>query len=185
MRRSQCCGPRMSDKGSLRAPAGVRALRLGLAIMLAAGLVAAETAPVAAAAPAANAATDALLGRWLTEPRDGIIEITRGADGTYQGQIIGGNAPHRLDEHNPDPGRRQQLLLGQVILKDMHPDGEGGLTGGTIYDPDSGRTYRCHIQPLAADRLKVRGFIGISLLGRTQVWTRFTGASLDLSPAGH
>jgi len=184
MRRSQCCGPRMSDRGSPKVPARVRALglRLGLAMFLAAGAVAAQAPP--AAATGAGAA-DAFLGRWLTEPRDGIIEITRGAQGTYQGQIIGGNAPRRVDEHNPDPARRQMLLKGQVILKDMHADGEGGLVGGTIYDPDSGRTYRCHIEPLGADRLKVRGFIGISLLGRSQVWTRFTGASLDLSPGGH
>jgi uncharacterized protein (DUF2147 family) len=126
-----------------------------------------------------------ILGRWLTQPGDGIIEITRTADNAYQGTIIGGNAPRRVDEHNPDPARRQQLLLGQVILKDMHDDGDGALAGGTIYEPDTGRTYKCRIEVLDHDRLKVRGFIGISLLGRSQVWTRFTGSSLDLSPGAH
>jgi uncharacterized protein (DUF2147 family) len=125
-----------------------------------------------------------ILGRWLTQPGDGIIEITRAADNTYHGTIIGGNAPHRVDEHNPDPARRQQLLLGQVILKDMHED-DGALVGGTIYEPDTGRTYKCRIETLDRDRLKVRGFIGVSLLGRSQVWTRFTGASLDLSTPAH
>src|SRR5579863_8654518 len=182
MHPSPCCGPRMWTRPARRARA--RAWALALAASLAAASLAAQ-APASSAGSGAAPAADPYLGRWLTEPRDGIIEITRGADGSYQGQIIGGNSPQRVDEHNPDPGRRQQRLLGQVILKDMHPDGEGGLTGGTIYDPDSGRTYRCRIEPLAADRLKVRGFIGISLLGRTQVWTRFTGASLDLPPAGH
>ncbi len=178
MHRSRCCGPRMWARRTLCAPAG--ACALGLALAVAAAPVPAQ-APSATAAPAA----DPLLGRWLTEPRDGIIEITRGADGRYQGQIIGGNAPQRVDEHNPDPSRRQMLLRGQVILKDMRADGAGGLVGGTIYDPDSGRTYRCRIEPLEGNRLKVRGFIGISLLGRSQIWTRFTGASLDLPPAGH
>jgi uncharacterized protein (DUF2147 family) len=126
-----------------------------------------------------------ILGRWLTQPGDGIIEIKRTADNAYQGTIIGGNAPRRVDEHNPDPARRQQLLLGQVILKDMHDDGDGALAGGTIYEPDTGRTYKCRIEVLDHDRLKVRGFIGISLLGRSQVWTRFTGSSLDLSPGAH
>jgi uncharacterized protein (DUF2147 family) len=140
-----------------------------------------------AAGPAALMAQQAtsVLGRWLTQPGDGIIEITRRADNTYQGTIIGGNAPHRVDEHNPEPGRRQQLLLGQVILKDMHEDGDGALAGGTIYEPDTGRTYKCRIETLDHDRLKVRGFIGVSLLGRSQVWTRFTGASLDLSTPAH
>jgi len=126
-----------------------------------------------------------ILGRWLTEPRDGIIEITLAADGTYQGKIIGGNAPTRVDAKNPDAARRQQLLLGQVILMGMHAEGsvDGGSawSGGTIYEPDTGRTYRCHIELIDRDHLKVRGFIGISLLGRSQTWTRFTGASLDLS----
>ena len=126
-----------------------------------------------------------ILGRWLTQPGDGIIEITRAADNTFRGTIIGGNAPHRVDEHNPDPARRQQLLLGQVILKDMHEDGDGALSGGTIYEPDTGRTYKCRIETLDHDRLKVRGFIGVSLLGRSQVWTRFTGPSLDLSTSAH
>jgi len=139
------------------------------------------------AGPAALVAQQAnpILGRWLTQPGDGIIEITRTADNTYQGTIIGGNAPRRLDEHNPKPGRRQQLLLGQVILKNMHEDSDGALAGGTIYEPDTGRTYKCHIETLDHDRLKVRGFIGVSLLGRSQVWTRFTGTSLDLSTSAH
>jgi uncharacterized protein (DUF2147 family) len=128
---------------------------------------------------------DLILGHWLTEPRDGIIEITRAADNTYQGRIIGGNAPHRLDPHNPDPARRQQELLGQTILQGLHQDGEGSWSGGTIYDPDSGRTYKCHVELLDRDHLKLRGFIGISLLGRTQTWSRYLGTSLVMPPAAH
>jgi uncharacterized protein (DUF2147 family) len=130
---------------------------------------------------AAETQAPAIPGRWLTEPRDGIIEITRTAAGVYEGRIIGGNNPHRADANNPDPGRRHLLLLGQIILRDMHDDGPGRLSGGTIYDPDSGRTYKCRVELLDRDHLKVRGFVGISLLGRSQTWTRFTGRSLDLS----
>ena len=152
---------------------GSRALSaLAVFILGAASLVHAQAAP-------------AILGRWLTEPRDGIIEITRAADNTYQGRIIGGNAPHRLDQHNPDPGRRQLELLGQTILLGLHDEGGGNWAGGTIYDPDSGRTYKCHIELFNGDRLKVRGFIGVSLLGRSQTWTRYSGAALILPPAAH
>lgn len=149
------------------------------AASLALGIVA--MALLGSASPAQ--AQDVILGRWLTEPRDGIVEITRAADNTYQGRIIGGNAPHRLDPHNPDPARRQQELLGQTILQGLHQDGDGSWSGGTIYDPDSGRTYKCRIELLDRDRLKVRGFIGISLLGRTQTWSRYLGTSLLLPPA--
>ena len=79
MSRLQCCVPRMWVS------------RAAMALMLwAAGsgaLVAQQASPV--------------LGRWLTQPGDGIIEITRTGDNTFQGTIIGGNAPHRVDEHNP------------------------------------------------------------------------------------
>ena len=163
MFRSQCCVPRMWVSRAT--------LTLMLWVAGSGALVAQQPGPI--------------LGRWLTQPGDGIIEITRAADKTYQGTIIGGNAPHRVDEHNPDPARRQLPLLGQIILRGMHEDGDGALAGGTIYEPDTGRTYKCRIESLDHDRLKVRGFIGVSLLGRSQVWTRFTGASLDLSTPAH
>lgn len=136
---------------------------------------------VAASGTRAADAEPALLGRWLTEPRDGIIEISRTADGSYQGRIVGGPTPRRLDERNPDPARRQQLLLGQVIMSGMRADGPDTWTGGTIYEPDSGRTYRCRLEIIDHDHLKVRGFIGFSLLGRSQTWTRYMGRELDLS----
>jgi uncharacterized protein (DUF2147 family) len=150
---------------------------VGLAAVLTLGLCALRLPPAAAQDTAASA----LSGRWLTEPRDGIIEITRSADGSFQGRIIGGNAPGRVDARNPDAGRRQQLLLGQIILLGMRPDGAAAWSGGTIYEPDSGRTYKCHLELIDRDHLKVRGFIGVSLLGRSQTWTRYSGASLDLS----
>ena len=137
-------------------------------------------------APAARATDDQaaqILGNWLTEPRDGIIQISVASDGSYQGKIIGGNAPQRLDQHNPDPARRSLTLLGQTILQGMKYDGGGEWSGGTIYDPDSGRSYKCRLVRLDPDRLQVRGFIGFALLGRSQVWTRYLGSSLTLPMA--
>ncbi len=145
-------------------------------LMLAAphGAAAAETAGTPAAAT----------GRWLTEPKDGIVEVSLNAAGKLEGRIIGGNHPGRLDEKNPDPAQRSKLLRGQLILRDMAADGAGRWTGGTIYDPDSGKTYKCNLALNADGSLKVRGYIGFSLLGKSQVWTRYTGTSLDLPPAG-
>jgi len=141
---------------------------------------------LALAVPPAGASDDQamlILGNWLTEPRDGIIEISIAGDGSYQGKIVGGNSPLRQDQHNPDPARRSQLLLGQTIFQSMKYDGEGKWSGGTIYDPDSGRTYRCRLERLDAERLQVRGFVGFALLGRSQVWTRYRGSSMTLPAA--
>lgn len=135
-----------------------------------------------AIAQTADGGAGKILGRWLTEPRDGIIEITVAGNG-FEGRIIGGNDPGRLDAKNPDEALRGKPLRGQLILRGLGYDGEGSYSGGTIYDPDSGRTYKLKAELLADGTLKIRGFIGFALLGRTQIWTRYTGTSLDLPPA--
>lgn len=137
-------------------------------------------APLAARAADAAASAGAASGRWLTEPKDGIIEISVTAAGRLEGRIVGGNHPGRLDDHNPNPAARTQVLRGQLILKDMGFEGKGRWSGGTIYDPDSGKTYKCNLELLADGTLKVRGYIGFSLLGRSQLWTRYTASTLDL-----
>ena len=141
---------------------------------------------LALAAPMTGASDDQarlILGNWLTEPRDGIIQISIAGDGSYQGKIVGGNNPQRQDQHNPDPARRSQLLLGQTIVQGMKYDGDGKWSGGSIYDPDSGRSYKCRLELLEPDRLQVRGFIGFALLGRSQVWTRYQASSMTLPAA--
>jgi uncharacterized protein (DUF2147 family) len=125
-----------------------------------------------------------ILGNWLTESKDGIIQISVTAGGTYEGRIVGGNHPGRVDEKNPDPALRSKPLRGGIILRGLHYDGDGKWSGGAIYEPDSGRTYKCLVELISADSLKVRGFIGFSLLGKSQTWTRYTGTSMDL-PAPH
>ena len=131
----------------------------------------------------ADPATSKVAGHWLTEPKDGIIQLSVDDKGSLQGRIVGGNHPGRKDDHNPDLAQRGKELRGQIILKNMHYDGEGHWSGGTIYKPDNGKTYQCKIELTADDTLKVRGFIGFSLLGVTQVWTRYTGTSMDLPAA--
>jgi len=71
-------------------------------------------------------------------------------------------------------------LPGQVILHDLKYEGNRKWVDGTIYDPQGGKTYRCKVELRSDGTLKVRGFIGISLLGKTQLWTRYTGTAMDL-----
>lgn len=138
--------------------------------------------PLSPAAAADDQAAQ-VLGNWLTEGRDGIIQISLASDGTYQGRIVGGNDPHRLDQHNPDESKRSQTVRGQTIIHGLKYEGDGKWSGGSIYDPDSGRLYKCKLELLGPGRLQVRGFIGFSLLGRSQVWTRYLGSEMTLPPA--
>jgi uncharacterized protein (DUF2147 family) len=68
--------------------------------------------------------------------------------------------------------RKNQPIIGLIIIRNMTPDGNE-FTGGDILDPESGSLYRCklHLEDHGA-RLIVRGYIGFSLLGRSQTWLR-------------
>jgi uncharacterized protein (DUF2147 family) len=125
-----------------------------------------------------------ILGNWLSESKDGIIQISQSADANYEGRIVGGSHPGRLDEKNPDATQRAKPLRGQVIMRNLRYEGAGKWSGGAIYEPDTGRTYSCLLELIAPDSLKVRGFIGISVLGKSQIWTRYMGTSMDL-PSAH
>jgi uncharacterized protein (DUF2147 family) len=71
--------------------------------------------------------------------------------------------------------RQNQPVLGLEIIRDMRPDGDR-WDGGTILNPETGDTYHCrfHLGP-DGQTLVVRGFIGFSLIGRSQTWQRVAG----------
>ena len=66
---------------------------------------------------------------------------------------------------------KNQLILGMVIIRNFHPEGDDWV-GGTIIDPENGWEYKSKIWAVGKDRLQMRGFIGISLLGRTESLVR-------------
>lgn len=69
--------------------------------------------------------------------------------------------------------RKDQPIVGMTILTGLKKDGKGVWAGGEILDPGNGKTYRCKVKLVdGGTKLEVRGFIGVSLLGRTQTWIR-------------
>jgi uncharacterized protein (DUF2147 family) len=66
---------------------------------------------------------------------------------------------------------KNQLILGMNLMRGFHPEGDDWV-GGTVVDPENGKEYKGKIWTVGKDELHMRGFIGISLLGRTEVWTR-------------
>jgi len=122
------------------------------------------------------AAENDVVGLWLSGDGDGWIEIRR--DGDEVIGVIAGSPnnkegdPPRLDDKNPDPALRGRALDGVTIMQGFRYDGEDHWIGGTIYDPNSGNTYKGTLTLLDADTLKVRGYIGFSLFGRSDTWTR-------------
>jgi len=121
---------------------------------------------------------DDILGVWLNEDEDAHIEIYKEGD-LYFGKIIWLKFPiddetgkPKLDKHNPDPELQKRPSLGIRLLTDFEWDGDNEWDEGDIYDPKSGKTYSCYIIMEDINRLKIRGYIGISLIGKTTYWTR-------------
>jgi len=120
---------------------------------------------------------DAVIGIWETPGEDnGRIEIYKSGN-TYHGKIIWlkkavENGSPRVDENNPDASKRSNPVVGLEVLKGFVFDGEEEWNKGSIYDPANGKTYSCLMALENPSKLKVRGYIGFSLLGRTEYWTR-------------
>ncbi len=119
---------------------------------------------------------DDVVGQWYSEKNESLIEIYKTGNKFY-GKIIWLKEPLRdgkpkVDDKNPDEKLRNRPLIGLVILKDFVFDGKDEWSDGQIYDPKSGKTYSCFMELENKDKLKIRGYIGISLIGRTTYWTR-------------
>lgn len=124
--------------------------------------------------------SDAIVGTWLTKEGKARVEITRQGD-TYQGTIVWLREPHypegdaeagktKHDRNNPDPALRDRPIVGLRILDEFKYVGDRTWSGGYVYDPESGNTYRGKIRLDDNGRLLLRGYVGISLLGRTEAW---------------
>lgn len=128
----------------------------------------------------AQVKADDILGVWLNEDQDAHIKVEN-RDGKYFGNIIWLKEPNeedtglpKLDDENPDAELQKRPVMGLELLSDFVFDGEEEWEDGDIYDPKSGKTYSCYMifTDDTQNQLKVRGFIGVSLLGKTTYWTR-------------
>lgn len=119
---------------------------------------------------------DFILGTWVFPNVDGKITITK-RNNVYFGKITQLRDYDRgvisRDTLNPDKGLRARTCLGIEILTDLVYVGNQKWAKGRIYDPESGNSYDCSISITRDPRtIQVRGFIGISLIGRSQLWKR-------------
>jgi uncharacterized protein (DUF2147 family) len=123
---------------------------------------------------------DAMAGDWLTETRDATVRIRHDGD-RYDGVIVALRDPNgpdgkpARDVHNPDPPKRDRPIVGLTILWNFRATGGGSYDDGFVYDPDSGKTYHGQATLAGLGTLKLRGYVGISLFGRTETWTRVAG----------
>ncbi|MBK9285920.1 MAG: DUF2147 domain-containing protein [Sphingobacteriaceae bacterium] len=125
-----------------------------------------------------NAEADKILGMWLTGSGKAHVKITTYGESKFGGKIVWLKEPNRADgsvkkdDKNPDENKRKNNILGMDNLLGFTYAGKKSYEGGTIYDPENGKTYKCIMTLENENTLKVRGYIGITMIGRTDTWTR-------------
>ncbi|GDX47258.1 MAG: DUF2147 domain-containing protein [Bacteroidota bacterium] len=129
---------------------------------------------------------DDLIGIW--EPSSGKARVKIEKIGNkYYGKIVWLKEPldpvnkqPKVDKNNPDESMRTVPLKGYRLLKDFEFKSKALWEDGTIYDPENGSTYNCTIKMKDKNTLDIRGYIGVSALGRTDVWKRLEIAKQEI-----
>jgi len=127
------------------------------------------------ASPGSAAATP--VGLWYAE--GGAAQVSIEPCGSELcGRVVWLRSPYDddgcdlRDRHNPDPTLRARKVEGLEILQGLTRRPDGTWVNGRIYDPASGGTYTCQLALDGDDRVRLRGYVGIPLIGRTTTWTR-------------
>jgi uncharacterized protein (DUF2147 family) len=126
----------------------------------------------------ANAAdADDVVGLWKNGEGTGIVQIYKSGS-KYYGRIVwlkeanDKNGKPRTDVNNPDESKRSVPLKGMTNMRGFDFIGKNVWEGGNIYDPKTGNDYSCEMTLVNENTLEVRGYIGVSLFGKTDVWKR-------------
>ena len=126
----------------------------------------------------ASAQTLSPLGVWTNSERKATFEIYKCGD-KLCGKIVSLTVPNdpatgkpKTDSQNPDPKLKNRPRLGLVFMQGFAYDAENKWDDGKIYDPESGKTYSCYMKMQGPNSMEVKGYIGFSLIGKSQSWTR-------------
>jgi uncharacterized protein (DUF2147 family) len=118
---------------------------------------------------------ESILGEWCTQREEGRppgrVKFVQAQDGTYMG-ILTWSADPKKDVNSKDPRLRDRPLVGIVLMWHLKYD-DGEYVDGYVYNPEDGGTYRVKTEVLSPESLKVRGYLGISLLGQSKTWSRY------------
>lgn len=117
-----------------------------------------------------------VFGYWLTESKKAIVEVKQ-CGALACGEVVWLAEPNdeagvaKTDIHNPDASQRARGICGMSMIGDFER-GEGEWVNGFIYNPEDGKTYKSKMKLNDEGNLYVRGYVGIPLLGKSQIWTR-------------
>lgn len=121
-----------------------------------------------------------ILGYWYNQEKTAkikIFSVVLEGQRYYVGKIVWLKKPNlngrpKIDQRNPDEQKRNRPIMNLNILNDLIWDEEEKeWVDGKVYDPVIGSTYNCYAF-MEDGNLHLRGYIGISIIGRTAIWTR-------------
>lgn len=121
--------------------------------------------------------SDDLLGIWQSEHGSVRIQVYKSGN-SYDGKLVwlkedtDESGKPKKDINNPSGTVKSPPVKGLEVLSGFSYKNAGVWEGGTVYDPRSGNKYSCKLSMSRSDRLEVRAFKGISLIGKTQIWSR-------------
>lgn len=120
----------------------------------------------------------AIIGVWKTGDGNAMVRIYKNGE-KFQGKIVWLKEPNdpetgkpKLDKNHSEEANRTRPILGLVNIWSFSFKEKNIWDEGNIYDPKNGNTYSCTMKLINTNTLEVRGFIGVSLIGRTDTWTR-------------
>ena len=121
---------------------------------------------------------DTIVGVWKTGEGTAMVRIYKNGD-KYQGKIVWLKEPNdpetgkpKQDKNHPDEATKSRPILGMINIWGFTYKENNLWDDGNIYDPKNGSTYSCTIKMINSNSLEVRGFIEVSIIGRTDNWTR-------------
>lgn len=141
-------------------------------------LLAPLVAPLLAWAGRARAASDAIVGSWLTDDAASRVEVSaaQAGDGStvYQGKVVWLKQPLRdgqplRDANNADAAQRGRPIMGLTVLSGFKAAGSG-WSGGSVYSPRAGKAYPAELSIAPDGRLELQ--VKAGLLSKTDYWTR-------------
>lgn len=146
-------------------------------------VLAAGTAIVLATTAAAEShvGVDHILGPWLTEKKGAVIEIYQcrdEQDPELCGRIAWLRKPYtddgdlKRDPENPDPSLRDRPMCGIEVFTGLKRRDENTWAWGKVYNPKDGNRYNAYLDAQDDGTVRIRGFVGLPLFGKSETWTR-------------